>query len=96
MEDIPPGIVAILTPSGVDVLSHIAIRARNQKVLLASCHDGGIFSGVVSANQGHKFAKIALDSTMQVSCFLLLPLARCLRTQITAIRLPSAALPPVH
>jgi len=67
MEDIPPGIVAILTPSGVDVLSHIGIRARNQKVLLASCHDAGIFSALVGANQGHKFAKVALDSTMQVT-----------------------------
>jgi len=67
MEDIPPGVVAILTPSGVDVLSHIGIRARNQKVLLASCHDAGIFSALVGANQGHKFAKVALDSTMQVT-----------------------------
>jgi len=67
MEDIPPGVVAILSPSGVDVLSHIAIRARNQKVLLASCHDGGIFSALVDANKAHKYVKVAVDSTMQVS-----------------------------
>jgi len=67
MEDIPPGVVAILSPSGVDVLSHIAIRARNQKVLLASCHDEAIFSALVDANQAHKYVKVAVDSTMQVS-----------------------------
>ena len=33
------GITAILTASSTDVLSHIAIRARAQKVLLASCFD---------------------------------------------------------
>ena len=76
MEDIPPGIVAILTPSGVDVLSHIGIRARTQKVLLASCHDAGIFSALVGANQGHEFAKVALDSTMQVSCPLSLDVCK--------------------
>jgi len=40
-EDIPAGIVAVLLPAAhaVDVLSHVAIRARNQKVLLASCDE---------------------------------------------------------
>ena len=33
------GIVAILTSSPTDVLSHIAIRARAQGVLLATCFD---------------------------------------------------------
>ncbi|CAE7201240.1 R1, partial [Symbiodinium natans] len=40
-EDIPAGITAILLPAGqaVDTLSHVAIRARNQQVLLASCDE---------------------------------------------------------
>lgn len=40
-EDIPGGITAILLPAGqaVDTLSHVAIRARNQQVLLASCDE---------------------------------------------------------
>jgi len=40
-EDIPAGIVALLLPASqaVDTLSHVAIRARNQRVLLASCDD---------------------------------------------------------
>lgn len=43
-EDIPAGMVAVLLPAAhaVDVLSHVAIRARNQKVLLASCGDDSI------------------------------------------------------
>ncbi|KAF8071284.1 R1 [Scenedesmus sp. PABB004] len=39
MEDIPPGITAVITQSSTDVLSHVAIRARSQGVLLASCFD---------------------------------------------------------
>jgi len=39
LEDIPPGIVAVICDGSVDVLSHVAIRARNQGVLLVSCAD---------------------------------------------------------
>jgi alpha-glucan,water dikinase len=38
-EDIPEGVVAILTGAATDVLSHVAIRARAQGVLLATCFD---------------------------------------------------------
>ncbi|GFH31784.1 PPDK_N domain-containing protein, partial [Haematococcus lacustris] len=38
-EDIPLGVQAVLTRSATDVLSHAAIRARAQRVLLATCHD---------------------------------------------------------
>jgi hypothetical protein len=41
MEDIPPGVSAVLTESTTDVLSHVAIRARSQGVLLATCFDEG-------------------------------------------------------
>lgn len=37
MEDIPEGVVCLLTRSATDVLSHVAIRARSQGVLLATC-----------------------------------------------------------
>lgn len=33
------GITAVLTSSATDVLSHVAIRARSQGVLLATCFD---------------------------------------------------------
>jgi alpha-glucan,water dikinase len=38
-EEIPEGVGAIVTPHGVDVLSHLAIRARNAGILFAVCHD---------------------------------------------------------
>ena len=40
MEDIPEGVAALLTRSSTDVLSHVAIRARCQGVLLATCLGG--------------------------------------------------------
>ena len=36
----------MLTSSSVDVLSHVAIRARSQKILLASCADQDEFSSL--------------------------------------------------
>ncbi|GIM14936.1 hypothetical protein Vretimale_17803 [Volvox reticuliferus] len=45
VEDIPPGVVAVLTRSTTDVLSHLAIRARSQRVLLATCFDEDAWKG---------------------------------------------------
>ena len=36
-EDVPIGVTAVLTPSIVDALAHVALRARAQGVLLATC-----------------------------------------------------------
>ncbi|KAG2496808.1 hypothetical protein HYH03_005215 [Edaphochlamys debaryana] len=44
VEDIPPGVVAVLTKSTTDVLSHLSIRARSQRVLLATCFDDGAWA----------------------------------------------------
>ncbi len=38
-EDIPRAVTAVITPSPVDLLSHVAIRARNAGVLLAVGHE---------------------------------------------------------
>ncbi|PRQ20992.1 putative alpha-glucan, water dikinase [Rosa chinensis] len=38
-EEIPDGVVAVLTPDKPDVLSHDSIRARNSKVCFATCFD---------------------------------------------------------
>jgi len=40
-EEIPEGVVAVLTPDAPDVLSHVSVRARNMHVLFATCHDKG-------------------------------------------------------
>jgi alpha-glucan,water dikinase len=37
-EEIPHGVSAIITPAVVDLLSHIAVRARNAAVLFATCY----------------------------------------------------------
>ena len=31
--------MAVLTPDAPDVLSHVSVRARNMRVLFATCHD---------------------------------------------------------
>ncbi|CAN6584231.1 unnamed protein product [Malus baccata var. baccata] len=41
-EEIPDGVVAVLTPDLPDVLSHVSIRARNDKVCFATCFDPNI------------------------------------------------------
>ncbi|MBF0506831.1 MAG: hypothetical protein HQL09_08340 [Nitrospirae bacterium] len=38
-EEIPEGVVALITSASVDVLSHLAVRARNSRVLFAVCYD---------------------------------------------------------
>ena len=52
LEDVPPGVVAVLTTSPVDLLSHIAIRARNSGVLLATCADSAVWDKLVSEHDG--------------------------------------------
>ncbi len=48
LEDIPPGVTAVLTAAPVDLLSHIAIRARQMGVLLACMPDSGGWAELMS------------------------------------------------
>ncbi|MBF0558075.1 MAG: hypothetical protein HQL08_04785 [Nitrospirae bacterium] len=41
-EEIPEGVAALITPDSVDVLSHLAVRARNAHVLFAVCYDSDV------------------------------------------------------
>ncbi|KAF3776216.1 Alpha-glucan water dikinase 2 [Nymphaea thermarum] len=41
-EEIPDGVVAVLTPDMPDILSHISVRARNSQVCFATCFDQSI------------------------------------------------------
>jgi alpha-glucan,water dikinase len=41
-EEIPTGVTALLTGAVVDILSHLAVRARNAGLLFATCYDSGI------------------------------------------------------
>ncbi|KAA8493887.1 Alpha-glucan water dikinase 2 [Porphyridium purpureum] len=56
--DIPAQVVAVLTLSTLDILSHIAVRARNERKMLASCCDDAEFAGL-QAHAGKR---------MQVTC----------------------------
>eukprot|EP01018_Ginkgo_biloba_P037271 Gb_00444 [translate_table: standard] len=47
-EEIPDGVVAVLTPDMPDVLSHVSVRARNSKVCFATCFDQNILSDLRS------------------------------------------------
>ncbi|PSC73883.1 ABC transporter A family member 2 isoform B [Micractinium conductrix] len=58
-EDIPDGIVAVLTSSTTDVLSHIAIRARAQGVLLATCFDAAELEGIQKQAGAHVSATVS-------------------------------------
>ncbi|CAM8982027.1 unnamed protein product [Rhodiola kirilowii] len=47
-EEIPDGVVAVLTPDMPDVLSHVSVRARNSKVCFATCFDYDILTELQS------------------------------------------------
>ncbi len=38
-EEPPPGVTAVITPDPVDLVSHVAVRARNIPVLFATCYE---------------------------------------------------------
>ena len=38
-EEIPAGVIAVITSDSPDLVSHVAVRARNTRVLFATCYD---------------------------------------------------------
>lgn len=50
-EEIPDGVVGVITPDMPDVLSHVSVRARNSKVLFATCFDPSILSELEGHDQ---------------------------------------------
>jgi hypothetical protein len=68
LEDIPPGVVAVLTASPVDLLSHIAIRARQTGVLLAAMPDpGGWAELMTKSGQGVKIEIVGEELVVSTS-----------------------------
>jgi alpha-glucan,water dikinase len=49
-EEIPQGVTAIITPDTTDIVSHVAIRARNAQVLIATCYDPDTIEYLKSLN----------------------------------------------
>jgi alpha-glucan, water dikinase len=52
-EEIPEGVTAVIAPDVVDIVSHVAVRARNAHVLFASCHDAELFQKLKSLRGRH-------------------------------------------
>ncbi|MCK4488352.1 MAG: hypothetical protein KAU38_16525, partial [Desulfobacterales bacterium] len=51
-EEIPERVTAVITPDVTDIVSHVAIRARNAQVLFATCYDPEMIRQLKSLN-GH-------------------------------------------
>ena len=49
-EEIPEGVTAVIAPDVVDIVSHVAVRARNANVLFASCHDADMLQRLKSSH----------------------------------------------
>mmetsp|Transcript_33167 Transcript_33167/g.53778 ORF Transcript_33167/g.53778 Transcript_33167/m.53778 type:complete len:1581 (+) Transcript_33167:51-4793(+) len=43
-EDVPNWVTGVITLDTVDILSHVAVRARNEKLVFATCYDADLFS----------------------------------------------------
>ena len=52
-EEIPEGVTAVIAPDVVDIVSHVAVRARNANVLFASCHDAELLQRLKSLRGRH-------------------------------------------
>ncbi len=63
-EDLPEGAIAVLTSGSVDVVSHVAIRARNQEVLLATCYDEETFEKIRSWDG--RFMEVRMEASGDV------------------------------
>ena len=68
LEDIPPGVAAVLTSSPVDLLSHIAIRARQTGVLLAAMPDPAGWEALIArAGEGVKIDVVGEEVVVSAS-----------------------------
>jgi alpha-glucan,water dikinase len=47
-EDIPDGVTAVIAPDVTDIVSHVAVRARNANLLFASCFEEELFEHLKS------------------------------------------------
>ena len=43
-EEISEGVTAVIAPDVTDIVSHVAVRARNAGLLFASCYDAETFA----------------------------------------------------
>ena len=60
LEDIPKGVSCVITKTPVDVLSHVAIRARNTGAFLASVQNDDIWNALIARD--FKYVAVAKSS----------------------------------
>lgn len=61
-EEVPEGVVGVLSGAAPDVLSHLAVRSRNMRVLLAACWDEAPLeelAGLQGESAGGRRARVA-------------------------------------
>jgi alpha-glucan,water dikinase len=59
-EDIPEGVTAVLSKSTIDLVSHVAVRARNAGVLLATCWDESLLADL--RGQHGQWVRLLVDA----------------------------------
>ncbi|XP_010439039.1 PREDICTED: alpha-glucan water dikinase 2-like [Camelina sativa] len=65
-EEIPDGVVAVLTPSMIDILSHVSIRARNSKICFATCFDQNVLRNLKS-KEGRAISIHTMSTGLRIS-----------------------------
>ncbi|KAF6001727.1 hypothetical protein F1559_002385 [Cyanidiococcus yangmingshanensis] len=66
-EEIPTGMVGLITTDTLDILSHCAVRARNERVVLACCFSEELFEQLAQQFQGSWVAARSLaDGSLQI------------------------------
>jgi alpha-glucan,water dikinase len=97
-EEIPKGVSAIITPAVVDVLSHLAVRARNAGLLFATCYAPEIiqqlrsFSGQLLRLDVNSKGDVVFEETQQetaAQALRLPPRAALSRPEFTSYAIPS-------
>ncbi|KAJ7965882.1 Alpha-glucan water dikinase, chloroplastic [Quillaja saponaria] len=74
-EEIPEGVVAVLTTDTPDVLSHVSIRARNNKVCFATCFDQNVFMDL-SGKEGKAISIRLLPTNLMIRLVQNLPILK--------------------
>ena len=64
-EEPPEGVCAIITPDAVDLVSHVAVRTRNSRLLFATCYDKECLKNLKSL-RGH-FLNFQVQATGDIT-----------------------------
>jgi len=89
-EEIPDGVAAVIAPDVVDLVSHVAVRARNSKLLFASCYDPEMMQRLklLSGRQLHLEVTTAGDVVFEEIADALAPAAPLARPARPAVSRP--------